>query len=105
MCDTNQVARQEESQGMGCGEGLYRLPTLLEDKDVDLVELLTPHHLHCPMTIQAAQAGKHVSVQKPMALSAHEADEMICSSREGRCDVEGLRDILFITHRRSVPTR
>jgi predicted dehydrogenase len=29
------------------------------------------------MTVQACQAGKHVSVQKPMALSAAEADEMI----------------------------
>jgi predicted dehydrogenase len=52
----------------------------LEDKEIDLVELLTPHHLHCPMTVQACQAGKHVSVQKPMALSASEADEMIAAA-------------------------
>jgi predicted dehydrogenase len=50
---------------------------VLEDKDIDLVELLIPHHLHCSMTVQAAQAGKHISVQKPMALSALEADKMI----------------------------
>jgi predicted dehydrogenase len=44
------------------------------------VELLTPHHLHYPMSVQAAQAGKHISVQKPMALSASEADKMIAAA-------------------------
>jgi len=53
---------------------------VLEDKEVNLVELLTPHHLHCPMTVQACQAGKHVSVQKPMALNAAEADQMIAAA-------------------------
>jgi predicted dehydrogenase len=55
---------------------------VLEDKEVDVVELLTPHHLHCSMTVQAAQAGKHISVQKPMALSAAEADEMIAAANQ-----------------------
>ncbi len=55
---------------------------VLEDREVDVVELLTPHHLHCPMTVQAAQAGKHISVQKPMALSAAEADEMIAAANK-----------------------
>ena len=53
---------------------------LLKDPEIDLVELLVPHHLHCPMTVQAAQAGKHISVQKPMCLSAAEADEMITAA-------------------------
>jgi len=53
---------------------------VLDDKEVDVVELLTPHHLHCSMTIRAAQAGKHISVQKPMALSAEEADAMIAAA-------------------------
>jgi predicted dehydrogenase len=34
------------------------------------------------MTVQACQAGKHVSVQKPMALSAAEADEMIAAANK-----------------------
>ncbi len=36
-----------------------------------------PHHLHCPITLQAVESGKHVLVEKPMAISVAEADRMI----------------------------
>ena len=54
---------------------------LLSDPDLDAVEILTPHKLHCPMVIEAAQAKKHVSVQKPMCCSIAEAEQMIAATR------------------------
>ena len=77
VCDTNKTRARKKAVEWGVEKVYTDYARLLEDKDVDLVELLTPHHLHCPMSIQAAQAGKHISVQKPMALSALEADKMI----------------------------
>ncbi|HUX13282.1 MAG TPA: Gfo/Idh/MocA family oxidoreductase [Spirochaetia bacterium] len=50
---------------------------LLALSDVDLVEILVPHHLHRTVAIDAARAKKHVSLQKPMALTLAEADEII----------------------------
>jgi len=80
VCDTNKSQAKKKAREWGVEKVYGKYEDVLADKEVDAVELLTPHHLHCPMTVQAAQAGKHISVQKPMALSAAEADEMITAA-------------------------
>ncbi len=49
---------------------------LLEDGEVDAVYVATPHPQHAEWAIKAAEAGKHVLVEKPLGLSAYEADAM-----------------------------
>jgi len=80
VCDTNKAHAKKKAKEWGVDKVYTDYHQVLEDREVEVVELLTPHHLHCPMTVQACQAGKHVSVQKPMALSAAEADEMIAAA-------------------------
>ncbi len=80
VCDTNKSRARQKAREWGVEKVYGDYSQVLEDRDVEAVELLTPHHLHCPMTVQAAQAGKHISVQKPMALTAAEADEMISAA-------------------------
>lgn len=50
---------------------------LMDFKAVDLVVLGLPNDLHCETTVLAAQAGKHVVVEKPMAMNLAECDRMI----------------------------
>jgi predicted dehydrogenase/threonine dehydrogenase-like Zn-dependent dehydrogenase len=45
---------------------------VLGDKDIDLVIIATRHHLHADMTLRALKAGKHVLVEKPLALTEEE---------------------------------
>lgn len=50
---------------------------LLADPDVDIVNICTPSGLHAPLATQAANAGKHVIVEKPIALTLEDADAII----------------------------
>ena len=54
---------------------------LLEDAAVDVVYVATPHHRHHDDTIHALEAGKHVLCEKPLALSAAQANAMAAAAR------------------------
>jgi predicted dehydrogenase len=54
---------------------------LLRDDEVDAVYIATPVHLHPAQAIAAAEAGKHVLCEKPMAMNVRECDQMIDASR------------------------
>jgi predicted dehydrogenase len=55
---------------------------LLESRQTEAVLLAVPHHLHKSMAVEAANRGKHVLVEKPMATTLEDADEMIaCCKR------------------------
>jgi len=54
----------------------------LADPAVQIADLCLPHHLHAPVAIEAANAGKHVFVEKPIANTLDEADAMIAACRE-----------------------
>ncbi len=60
-----------------------RYEDVLADPAIDAVSLCTPHGLHCEQAVAAARAGKHVLVEKPMALSVADATRMIEAARAG----------------------
>jgi len=49
---------------------------MVADPDIDVIDITTPTNLHAPIALAAVKAGKHVIVDKPMALSTREAREM-----------------------------
>ena len=54
---------------------------LLDDAEVDAVEILLPHHLHAEAALAAMDAGKHVSLQKPMTILVADADRLIARAK------------------------
>lgn len=70
----------------------------LEQRDIDLVAVLTPSGMHAGHAIAAAQARKHVIVEKPMALRLEDADAMIRA-----CDDAGVKLFVVKQNRFNVP--
>ncbi|MHA0858053.1 Gfo/Idh/MocA family protein [Paenibacillus sp. CMAA1364] len=64
------------------GKGYASFEELLANEEVDAVSVCTPNYLHASMTIAAANAGKHVLVEKPMACTTEEGEQMIEAARK-----------------------
>jgi predicted dehydrogenase len=74
---------------------------LMQAPDIDAVYIATPVSLHKPQTLFAADQGKHVLVEKPMAMSTQECDEMIdaCRSKNVRLGVAYYRQFYPVVAR------
>lgn len=55
---------------------------MLADPSIDLVDICLPPDKHCEATLQALSAGKHVFVEKPMALTADECQRMVAAAEK-----------------------
>jgi UDP-N-acetyl-2-amino-2-deoxyglucuronate dehydrogenase len=77
--DASRAAEAAAGLGVPCEASLE---ALLERPDVDAVCLCTPSGQHAEQAIAAARAGKHVLVEKPMALNLSGADVMIAACRD-----------------------
>jgi UDP-N-acetyl-2-amino-2-deoxyglucuronate dehydrogenase len=77
---------------------LYDIDDFLAGKDIDAVAVLTPSGMHPKHVIACAKAGKHVVVEKPMALRLQDADDMIRA-----CDEAGVKLFIVKQNRFNVP--
>lgn len=75
VCDPNDETRQRRAAQWGATP-YPDLESLLADESIDAVEILTPHYLHVDQAIASLQAGKHVSLQKPPAVSLEDYDRL-----------------------------
>ena len=76
ICRTDADALKSAADSLGVtGHQDYR--DLIQDAQVDALCVATPHHLHTPVVLEAAAAGKPILLEKPMAPNIDECDQMI----------------------------
>jgi predicted dehydrogenase len=73
---------------------------VIEREDVDVVDISLPQHLHAEVAIAAAQAGKHIFCEKPMALTSKEARAMLAAAEKA-----GIKHYLNHNYRRCPAVR
>ena len=71
------------------------LEDLLARPEVDLVEILLPHHLHVDAAIKAVEAGKIVSLQKPMGISMAQADRLVAAAEASERPFKVFENFVF----------
>jgi predicted dehydrogenase len=80
VCDINADTARQRAEQWQAESWCTNYRQLLQNPAIDALEILTPHHLHHAMVLEAARAGKPVSVQK-IYFPLEEADEIIAACR------------------------
>ena len=86
VCDIKPEALETAKRLFEC-DGYSDYRELLKREDIDVVHILTPHYLHAPMAIEAADAGKHVLTEKPMSINMEQAHAMIEAGKRNKVTI------------------
>lgn len=81
-CDIDEARALAATEELGADETVFDHRAALDIQTVDAVIIATPNHLHAPMAINAARAGKHIFTEKPMATTVADCDAMIAAAKD-----------------------
>ncbi len=98
IASRNNERAQAVAQQFGIERVYSDYQALLDDRNIDAVYIALPNHLHHPWTLRAAEAGKHVLCEKPLATSASEGAEMISACQ--RANVLLMEAVMYRFHPR-----
>ena len=77
LAEYSEDAAKSKAQALGIDRHYGDYRKLLQEKDIESVHICSPNHLHYEMAKAALEAGKHVICEKPLAVSAAEAEELV----------------------------
>ena len=84
ICSRDLPTAQAMAKKLGIAKAYGSYEAMLADKDIEAVYNPLPNHLHVPWSIAALKAGKHVLVEKPMAMDAAETRTMIDAAQAAK---------------------
>jgi predicted dehydrogenase len=82
VCDIVKERAEAAAKDWGAKKIYTDYAKLAKDPDIDAVDICTPHNMHAAPAVAAAEAGKHVLLEKPIAMNVDECDEMIRAARK-----------------------
>jgi myo-inositol 2-dehydrogenase / D-chiro-inositol 1-dehydrogenase len=80
VCGSEDSARAAAAQNPGVPVH-RKLAELLADRGVELVDIVTPNHLHADMAVASLEAGRHVLLEKPIATSIADGEKVVAAVR------------------------
>jgi predicted dehydrogenase len=93
--------RLEQAASFTGGKPYRNYHDLLANKDIDYVLVATPEHWHCQMTLDVADAGKHIYCEKPMTRTVEQAKRVVAKIHGGKVKmqvgVQGMSDDSYKT--------
>jgi len=97
LCDRDRDQAQAKAAAWGIPDVAVDddIDAFLARPDLDLVEILLPHHLHLPVALKAMAAGKIISLQKPMCLDLDEADQLVAAAEAYDRPVKIFENFIF----------
>ena len=97
LCDRDTAQARAKAAAWGVPEVAVDddIDAFLARPDLDLVEILLPHHLHLPVALKAMAAGKIISLQKPMCLNLDEADQLVAAAEAHDRPVKIFENFIF----------
>jgi len=95
VCDVVKEVAEASARELGVKRVYTDYNKLVVDPEVDAVDVLTPVKWHAPMTVAACEAGRHVLVQKPFAITLEEADQMVRAARRAGVKLMGSVSYIF----------
>src|SRR5579883_1266604 len=84
VADVRGEAAEKAAREYGAEDWYTDYRQLLARPDIDMVDICTPEFLHGEQVVAAAEAGKHILCEKPMANSLADADAMIEAARRNK---------------------
>jgi xylose dehydrogenase (NAD/NADP) len=96
VASRNQSRAEAYAAEWGIPHAYGSYQALLDDPHVDAIYISLPNSLHAEWTVRAAEAGKHVLCEKPLALSVRECDEIIAAAESA--GVVAVEAVMYLYH-------
>lgn len=84
ICGRNPAALSEAAETLGWNHTSTDWRAVIENPDIDIIDINTPNDSHAEIAIAAANAGKHVLCEKPLAMTVAQCEEMLAAAQKNK---------------------